>query len=91
MVSVARKVLPGRHEDIVAHFESLGVSLRFASEAASLKEALWLVTQNAGVALMTRVLCNVTPLRRRGKAALRSAAYGEERDTSLAGITIRNS
>jgi DNA-binding transcriptional LysR family regulator len=54
MVSVARQVLPGRHEDIVAHFESLGVSLRFASEAASSKEALWLVTQNAGVALMTK-------------------------------------
>lgn len=54
MISIARKVLPGRHEDIVAHFESLGVSLRFASEAASSKEALWLVTQNAGVALMTK-------------------------------------
>jgi DNA-binding transcriptional LysR family regulator len=54
MVSVVRKVLPGRHEDIVAHFESLGISLRFTSEAASLREALWLVTQNAGVALMTR-------------------------------------
>lgn len=54
MVSVVRKVLPGRHEDIVTHFESLGISLRFTSEAASLKEALWLVTQNTGVALMTR-------------------------------------
>jgi DNA-binding transcriptional LysR family regulator len=54
MISIVRKVLPGRHEDIVAHFESLGISLRFASEASSLREALWLVTQNAGVALMTR-------------------------------------
>lgn len=54
MVSIARKVLPGRHEDIATHFESLGISLRFISEAASLKEALWLVTQNAGVALMTK-------------------------------------
>lgn len=54
MVSVMRKVLPGRHEDIVKHFESLGISLRFSSEAFSLKEALWLVTQHVGVALMTR-------------------------------------
>ena len=49
-----RKVLPGRHEEIVAHFESLGISLKFTSDAFSLKEALWLVTQNVGVALMTR-------------------------------------
>ena len=54
MVSVARRSLPGRHEDIVTHFESLGVLLRFTSEAGSPNEALWLVTQNAGVALMTR-------------------------------------
>jgi DNA-binding transcriptional LysR family regulator len=54
MVSIARKVLPGRHEDIVTHFESLGISLNFTSDASSLKEALWLVTQNAGVALMTK-------------------------------------
>jgi DNA-binding transcriptional LysR family regulator len=54
MVSVARKVLPGRHDDIVTHFESLGISLKFTSEASSLRETLWLVTQNAGVALMTR-------------------------------------
>jgi LysR family transcriptional regulator, benzoate and cis,cis-muconate-responsive activator of ben and cat genes len=54
MVSVMRKVVPGRHEDILAHFQSLGISLRFHSEASSLKEALWLVTQHVGVALMTR-------------------------------------
>lgn len=54
MISVMRKVLPGRHEDIVAHFESLGISLGFPAEASSLKEALWLVTQHVGVALMTR-------------------------------------
>lgn len=54
MVSIMRKTLPGRHEDIVTHFESLGVSLQFAAEAFSLKEALWLVTQGAGIALMTR-------------------------------------
>jgi DNA-binding transcriptional LysR family regulator len=54
MVSIMRKVLPGRHEEIVAHFESLGISLRFAAEAISLKEALWLVTQHVGITLMTR-------------------------------------
>ena len=54
LIAVMRKVLPGRHDDIVAHFESLGISLKFPSEAFSLKEALWLVTQNVGIALMTR-------------------------------------
>jgi DNA-binding transcriptional LysR family regulator len=54
MISIMRKVLPGRHEEIVRHFESLGVSLRFVAEAISLKEALWLVTQHVGIALMTR-------------------------------------
>jgi DNA-binding transcriptional LysR family regulator len=53
-LSIMRKVLPGRHDEIVTHFESLGVSLRFTSDASSLKEALWLVTQHAGVAMMTR-------------------------------------
>jgi LysR family transcriptional regulator, benzoate and cis,cis-muconate-responsive activator of ben and cat genes len=54
MVSVMRKALPGRHEDIAMHFESLGVSLRYVAEAFSLKEALWMVTQGAGVSLMTK-------------------------------------
>jgi DNA-binding transcriptional LysR family regulator len=54
MVSVMRKALPGRHQDIAMHFESLGVSLKFVAEAFSLKEALWLVTQGIGVSLMTR-------------------------------------
>ncbi len=54
MVSVMRKALPGRHDDIVTHFESLGVSLQFVAEAFSLKEALWLVTQGSGVSLMTK-------------------------------------
>ena len=54
MISIMRKVLPGRHEEIVRHFESLGISLKFTSDASSLKEALWLVTQHVGVALMTR-------------------------------------
>jgi DNA-binding transcriptional LysR family regulator len=54
MIATMRKVLPGRHDDIVTHFESLGVFLKFKSEAFSLKEALWLVTQGVGVALMTR-------------------------------------
>jgi DNA-binding transcriptional LysR family regulator len=54
MVSIMRKVLSGRHEEIMRHFESLGVSLRFVAEAISLKEALWLVTEHIGIALMTR-------------------------------------
>jgi LysR family hca operon transcriptional activator len=54
VVSIMRKMLPGRHDEIVTHFESLGVSLKFVAEAFSLKEALWLVTQGVGVALMTR-------------------------------------
>lgn len=54
VVSTMRKILPGRHDEIVTHFESLGVSLKFVAEAFSVKEALWLVTQGVGVALMTR-------------------------------------
>ena len=54
MISIMRKVLPGRHDEIVRHFESLGLSLRFVTEAISLKEALWLVTQHVGIALMTK-------------------------------------
>jgi DNA-binding transcriptional LysR family regulator len=54
MVSVMRKAVPGRHEDIAMHFESLGVSLRFVAAAFSLKEALWMVTQGMGISLMTR-------------------------------------
>jgi DNA-binding transcriptional LysR family regulator len=54
VVSVSRKGLPGRHQEIVTHFESLGVSLKFAADAYSTKEALWLVTQGAGVSLMTK-------------------------------------
>lgn len=56
MIATLRKVLPDRHDDIVTHFESLGVFLKFKSEAFSLKEALWLVTHGVGVALMTRFL-----------------------------------
>jgi DNA-binding transcriptional LysR family regulator len=54
VVSVSRKGLPGRHQEIVRHFESLGVSLRFVADAYSIKEALWLVTLGVGIALMTR-------------------------------------
>lgn len=54
VISIMQKVLPGRHEEIVTHFESLGVSLRFVAEAISLKEALWLVTEHVGITLMTR-------------------------------------
>lgn len=54
VVSVSRKGLPGRHMEIVSHFESLGVPLKFVVDAYSVKEALWLVTQGAGVSLMTK-------------------------------------
>ena len=54
IVSVMRKGLPGRHGEIVTHFESLGVSLKFVADAYSAREALWLVTQGVGVSLMTR-------------------------------------
>lgn len=54
LISVVRKSLPGRHEEITKHFESLGVSLKFVADAYSLKEALWLVTQGVGISLMTR-------------------------------------
>lgn len=54
VVSVSKKGLPGRHGEIVTHFESLGVPLKFAADAYSVSEALWLVTQGAGVSLMTK-------------------------------------
>jgi DNA-binding transcriptional LysR family regulator len=54
VVSVSKRGLPGRHDDMVTHFESLGVSLNFVADAYSIKEALWLVTQGVGISLMTR-------------------------------------
>lgn len=54
VVAVARKTLPGRHQDIVRHFESLGVTLKFGMDAFSIKEALWLVSQGLGITLLTR-------------------------------------
>jgi DNA-binding transcriptional LysR family regulator len=66
LVSVSRKGLPGRHAEIVTHFESLGVSLRFVSDAYSEKEALWLVTQGTGVSLMTKGSAERFPSRKGG-------------------------
>jgi LysR family transcriptional regulator, benzoate and cis,cis-muconate-responsive activator of ben and cat genes len=54
MIAVGRKALPGKHEEMVAHFESLGVSLRFVADAYLPREALWQVGQGSGFALMTR-------------------------------------
>lgn len=54
IISVCRKALPGRHADIVTHFESLGVALKFVIDAYSVKEALWLVAQGSGVSLMAK-------------------------------------
>jgi LysR family transcriptional regulator, benzoate and cis,cis-muconate-responsive activator of ben and cat genes len=53
MIAVGRKALPGQHDEMVAHFDSLGVSLRFAADAYFLpREALWQVSQGNGFALM---------------------------------------
>lgn len=54
MIAVGRKALPEKHEEMVAHFESLGVSLRFVADAYLPREALWQVGQGNGFALMTR-------------------------------------
>lgn len=54
MIAVGRKALPGKHEEMVSHFESLGVSLRFVADAYLPREALWQVGQGNGFALMTR-------------------------------------
>lgn len=54
IVTVARKALPGRHDEIVKHFESQGIFLRFVAEAFLPKEALWMVSRGIGIAFMTR-------------------------------------
>jgi DNA-binding transcriptional LysR family regulator len=59
VVSVARNELPGRHQEIVSHFESHGVALNFVTDAYSPEEALWLVTQGIGVSLMTKFSVSV--------------------------------
>ncbi len=53
-IAVGRKALPGRHEDIVTHFESLGITLKVVADAYLPREALWMVTQGVGLAVMTR-------------------------------------
>jgi len=59
VVSVARKELPGRHQEIVSHFESHGVTLNFVADTYSHEEAVWLVTQGAGISLMTKFSASV--------------------------------
>jgi DNA-binding transcriptional LysR family regulator len=59
VVSVARSGLPGRHQEIVSHFESHGVTLNFVTDAYSPEEALWLVTQGIGISLMTKFSASV--------------------------------
>lgn len=54
VVSLSKRGLPGRHQEIVTHFESLGVALKFVADAYCVNEALWLVTQGTGISLMTR-------------------------------------
>ena len=54
IISVSRKGLPGKHQEIGTHFESLGISLKFVVDAYSAKEALWLVTRDNGISLMAK-------------------------------------
>lgn len=60
LVSIARKGLSGRHQEIVSHFESHGVRLNFATDAYSPEEAVWLVTQGVGISLMTKFSATVS-------------------------------
>jgi DNA-binding transcriptional LysR family regulator len=60
LVSIARKGVPGRHREIVSHFESHGVTLNFATDAYSPEEAVWLVTQGVGISLMTKFSATVS-------------------------------
>ena len=54
VVAVAQQALPGRHEEIVKHFEAQGITLNIVADAYLPKEALWLVSRGVGVAFMTR-------------------------------------
>ncbi len=60
IIAVGRKAVPGRHDEIVAHFESLGVSLRFVADAYLSREAPWQVSRGIGVALMTRSAAEIS-------------------------------
>ena len=54
LIAVARTALPGRHNEIVEYFQSLGISLKFVADAFLPREALWLVSRGVGFTLMTR-------------------------------------
>jgi len=54
LVAVARAALPGRHNEIVRYFQTLGISLNFVADAYIAKEALWLVSRGVGISLMSR-------------------------------------
>jgi DNA-binding transcriptional LysR family regulator len=54
IISISRNGLPGMYQEIVMHFESLGISLNFVADAYSVKEGLWLVAQGTGVSLLTK-------------------------------------
>jgi DNA-binding transcriptional LysR family regulator len=53
IVAVARTALPGRHDEIVKHFQGQGIFLRFVADAYLPKEALWMVSRGIGIAFMT--------------------------------------
>ena len=54
IIAVGRTALLGRHEEIVAHFESLGIALKFVAEAYLPREAVWMVNRGTGLALLSR-------------------------------------
>jgi LysR family transcriptional regulator, benzoate and cis,cis-muconate-responsive activator of ben and cat genes len=54
IIAVARTALPGRHNEIVGYFQSLGISLKFVADAFLPREALWQVSRGVGFSLMTR-------------------------------------
>ena len=54
LIAVGRTALPGRHGEIVAHFESLGIALRFVADAYLPREAVSMVNRGIGLALLSR-------------------------------------
>jgi DNA-binding transcriptional LysR family regulator len=78
VVSVARKSLPGRRDEIVTHFESLGAPLKFVADAGSKREALWPGDTGRRGFTYDEILRFVLSARRCGETALRPAAHREE-------------
>ena len=60
MIALGRKAVPGLHQEIAEYFEGEGARLKFDMDAYLPREALWLVSRGAGLALMPR--SSATPL-----------------------------